>query len=229
MNDDAASPGGPRSQEWLSLGPASRQIGVDPDTLRRWADGGRVRSWSTPGGHRRFSRADLDRLQTSRRTRRRPLANLGATPDRVARAYARSYRNGSSTRAPTSFGTADREAFREVGRRLVGQLLAFLDATTTARKDELEREARLAVATTAQTLAGSGATVGGAVEAFIAARRPFLSELESIGRRRALTAPESTTLYAEAASLFDRLLVHFVTTFQDAVTIRVPRSQPVEG
>jgi hypothetical protein len=30
-----------------------------------------------------------------------------------------------------------------------------------------------------------------------------------------LTSPESTALYAEAASVFDRLLVHFVSTFQE--------------
>ena len=27
---------------WLSLGPASRVLGVDPDTLRRWADHGEI-------------------------------------------------------------------------------------------------------------------------------------------------------------------------------------------
>ncbi len=41
---------------WLSLGPASRLAGVDPDTLRRWADEGRVEVYITPGHHRRFDR-----------------------------------------------------------------------------------------------------------------------------------------------------------------------------
>jgi hypothetical protein len=113
-------------------------------------------------------------------------------------------------------GSEDREAFREVGRRLVARMLAFLDATPSARKDGIEAEALEDVAATARRLAASSATVAAAVEAFIAARRPFLAELEALGRRRALTAPQSTALYAEAASLFDRLLVHFVATFQEA-------------
>jgi hypothetical protein len=29
---------------WLSLGPASRFVGVDPDTLRRWADDGLLKA-----------------------------------------------------------------------------------------------------------------------------------------------------------------------------------------
>jgi excisionase family DNA binding protein len=45
--------------DWLSVGPASRLLGVDPDTLRRWADDGRVEAYTTPGGHRRFERQSL--------------------------------------------------------------------------------------------------------------------------------------------------------------------------
>ena len=40
----------------LSLGPASRLLGVDPDTLRRWADEGRIEAFTTAGGHRRPER-----------------------------------------------------------------------------------------------------------------------------------------------------------------------------
>jgi excisionase family DNA binding protein len=207
-----------RRDDWLALGPASRQLGVDPDTLRRWADVGRVRSYATPGGHRRFARADLDRLQRSRRPRRRNLATLGATSDRVARAYARSYRGatGSSADVAAQLDGADRDALREGGRRLLETMLAFLDAGSASRRQALELEARAAVEATARRLATSGATVVTAVEAFVAARRPFLGELEALGRRRALTAPESTALYAEAAGLFDRLLVCYVAAFHGA-------------
>ena len=76
--------GGP--SDWVSLGPASRFLGVDPDTLRRWADGGRIRAFATPGGHRRFSRTDLQRVVAARRPGRRPLSTLGTTPDSVSRA-----------------------------------------------------------------------------------------------------------------------------------------------
>ena len=41
---------------WLSLGEASRLLGVTPATLRRWADHGDVAAFVTPGGHRRFPR-----------------------------------------------------------------------------------------------------------------------------------------------------------------------------
>ena len=64
----------PRTRSpWLSLGPASRMLGVDPDTLRRWADEGRVEAYVTPGGHRRFDRRD-DRATRHQRASAGPTA-----------------------------------------------------------------------------------------------------------------------------------------------------------
>jgi excisionase family DNA binding protein len=200
--------------DWLSLGPASRVLGVDPDTLRRWADAGRVRSFATPGGHRRFAHADLHRLQEVRRAAKRPLATLGATPERLARAYARSYRAGSTASATRVVDGPERDAFRAEGRRLIEALVAFLDASTTTRKAAAEAEAMTVVAVTARRLAESRTDMAAAIAAFVAARRPFLDELESIGRRRSLEAAAVMGLYAEAGALLDRLLLHFVETFQ---------------
>ena len=47
---------------WVSLTEACRLLGVSPSTVRRWADTGMVRTFVTPGGHRRFSRAGLESL-----------------------------------------------------------------------------------------------------------------------------------------------------------------------
>lgn len=214
-----ASPAAPPAV-WLSLGPASRQLGVDPDTLRRWADVGRIRSFTTPGGHRRFARADVARLQEARRTAKRPLATLGATPERMARAYARSYRAGSSLPATQALDGQERDAFRAEGRRLIETLVAYLDATNPTARAAAEAQAMTAVATTARRLGESQLDMATAIGAFVAARGPFLGELESIGRRRALEAPAVMGLYAEAAALLDRLLLHFVATFQ------APRQSP---
>src|ERR1043165_677731 len=105
------------ASDWRALGPASRLVGVDPDTLRRWADTGRIRVFTTPGGHRRFARVDLARIRAGR-AGRRSLATLGATPERVTQAYARSYRTGTGAALPDVDAT-ERQAFRRGGRELV--------------------------------------------------------------------------------------------------------------
>jgi len=53
------NPGG-GGAEWLTLGQAATYLGVAQSTVRKWSDGGRLSAFYTPGGHRRFRRADLD-------------------------------------------------------------------------------------------------------------------------------------------------------------------------
>jgi len=47
------------TSEWVSLGEAARIVGVHPATIRNWAERGDLPCRRTPGGHRRFRRADL--------------------------------------------------------------------------------------------------------------------------------------------------------------------------
>lgn len=37
----------------------ARDFRVDPKTVTRWAQAGKIKSFKTPGGHRRFRRADV--------------------------------------------------------------------------------------------------------------------------------------------------------------------------
>jgi molybdopterin-binding protein len=43
---------------------AAKLMGVSPDTMRRWADAGRVRTATDAGGHRTIEGTDLARLAT---------------------------------------------------------------------------------------------------------------------------------------------------------------------
>jgi excisionase family DNA binding protein len=51
---------------WLPLGQAAKKLGVHPTTLRRWAENGDFPVMVTPGGHRRFASADLERFAQDR-------------------------------------------------------------------------------------------------------------------------------------------------------------------
>ena len=56
----------PSGMQWLTLKEASEFLGVHFTTLRKWADEGEIRVFRTPGGHRRFSLADLRRFLEER-------------------------------------------------------------------------------------------------------------------------------------------------------------------
>ena len=203
---------------WLSLGPASRLVGVDPDTLRRWADEGRVEAYITPGGHRRFERRAIETLVATRRPGSRPQASLGASPERLARAYRRSYTADTAAHQVPADDTAERERYRRDGRLLVEALVAHLDAADadTIARARAEADATALVDDLARRLATAGTSLTEAVGLFVAARRPFLDELTGLGRRRALDAARLAALYEKASGLLDRLLLRLISTFQEA-------------
>src|SRR3989442_14826425 len=51
-----------RMPTWRSLDEAAKRLSVHPATLREWADKGQIRTFRTPGGHRRFSEVDVAHL-----------------------------------------------------------------------------------------------------------------------------------------------------------------------
>src|SRR5262249_39706189 len=163
------------------------------DTLRRWADEGRIEAFTTPGGHRRFDRRDIERLLEARHPGPgAPLASMGATPDRLSRAYRRSYAaarpqgDGRAAGPAAHRRAVHREAFRSDGRGLVASLVAYLDAEDDDARAIAESRAAALTDDLARRLAAAGLSLTEAVGLFVTARRPFLSELGAIARRRAL-------------------------------------------
>jgi len=224
--------------ERLALGEASRLLGVDPDTLRRWADEGRVPAFTTPGGHRRFERRALERLMAARRTGPPGgLASLGATPDRLSAAYRRRYGepHGDGPDPRSTVPAEDRESFRETGRRLVDALVRHLDETGPGRA-MAERDAVDLAAHLGERLALHGIPLSDGVSMFVSARRPFLAELRVVARRRGVEAARVGDLYDISVGLLDRLLLaftaaHDVTSREmaDATGPRRPAGRPAPG
>jgi len=182
-------------------------LGVSQGTLRRWADDGRLRVFTTPGGHRRFSREAIERLLPADREQRPHLGLSGLTPARLARAYRRT----ATTPASGSWGAVltdgDREAFRDLGRSLAHALVEHLDAVEPA-----DRTRHLADATDISVDYGrlgarAGLSMGEVVEGFLAFRRPFLAEAVVVARRRGFDMDEVTGLYEDAEAALDHLLV----------------------
>lgn len=105
-------------QEWVSLGEASRLVGVHPSTLRLWADRALVPVYRTPGGHRRFRREDIVSL-IQRSTRQQDF------PHRLERSVLRRVHASlkkKETQALAGLSHIDEAArarLRQYGRRLV--------------------------------------------------------------------------------------------------------------
>jgi excisionase family DNA binding protein len=57
----------PRRRRWYAISAAADFLAVSPRTLLRWSTEGRIETWQTPGGHRRFHARDLARLREALR------------------------------------------------------------------------------------------------------------------------------------------------------------------
>lgn len=111
-----------RAGSWLGLEEAARRLDVHPATLREWADRGRIRTYRTPGGHRRFSEEDVNALQVQ------PAPDLSLLMH-AAVGHARVATNAGRLASEAWYARFDEEAKaqqRQLGMDLMEHLVAYL-------------------------------------------------------------------------------------------------------
>jgi excisionase family DNA binding protein len=215
-----------RDPDWLGLSEASRVLGVSPATLRRWSNAGRLRVFTTPGGHRRFSRSALERLLPADRTRRPTLGSAGLTPTQIARTYRRASREAAPELPWVLTLTDDqRMLFRERGQLLAAGLLQHLDAPEPESAAHHLKEAAVNATEYGRVAASLGLSLSQTVEGFLRFRMPFHQELAVAARRRGFDTAETTGLLEAAERAMDRLLVATMTGHSVASVPRSGRSR----
>jgi excisionase family DNA binding protein len=129
---------------WLSLTEASKRLNVHPATLREWADKGRIRTFRTPGGHRRFSQEDVVALATESAPELALFMSALVGQARLATSDGKLATESWYSR----FDDAAKERQRELGHDLMRLLVAYLGDTDREWQSEVgvlgERYARLA-------------------------------------------------------------------------------------
>jgi excisionase family DNA binding protein len=213
----------PRDPDWISLSEASRVLGVSPATLRRWSDAGRLRVFTTPGGHRRFSRAALERLLPADRGRRPTIGAAGLTASRLSRTYRRASRDVAPDLPwVLTLTNEQRVLFRERGHLLAASLLQYLDAPQPEAAGQHLAEASASATDYGRVAAGLGLSLSQTVEGFLRFRAPFHHELALAARRRGFDATETSDLLETAERAMDRLLVATMTGHGRAARGRRP-------
>jgi excisionase family DNA binding protein len=206
-----------RDPDWVGLSEASQVLGVSPATLRRWSDAGRLRVFTTPGGHRRFSRSALERLLPADRSRRPSIGGAGLSPSRIARTYRRASRE-AAPELPwvLTLSHEQRLLFRERGHVLAASLLQYLDATRPEAAAHHLKEASGSASEYGTVAATLGLSLSQTVEGFLRFRAPFHHELAVAARRRGFDTAETTDLLETAERAMDRLLVATMTGHSQA-------------
>ena len=203
------------STRWITLGQACKLLGVNESPLRRWADAGHVRSFRTPGGHRRFSEEDLRGLVAGRGSAPgEPYTSLGQLAlSRIRRRLQR-----GRGQAPWYAGIAegDRERLRPLGRRLVALVSEYM--TKGARRSHLIDEAREIGHEYGRELARDRLGLRDAVEAFTFFRKGLDDSAMELAQKNDLSSEEAVEVWELLSNLADQVLLAIAETFEEAET-----------
>ncbi|MDR7532880.1 MAG: helix-turn-helix domain-containing protein [Armatimonadota bacterium] len=202
----------PREGRWLPLGQAAALLGVDEATLRHWADMGRVRTFRTPGGHRRFREDDLHALLQREAPKVEDLGHL--LRRRSARVLAGAPARPLQRRPWFSaLDPALRARAREHGRHLfaaVVQFMAHPEVRRTLRQQLLERAARYG-----SDLRRAGVGPAEAAEAFAYFRHVVLKMVTDPRGRGGLLDEAQVRTLLETSDLLDAVFTAMLRA-QDA-------------
>lgn len=191
-------------------------LGVDPDTLRRWADNGKVEVFTTPGGHRRFLRTSIDAMIPRPRPARRPsLSAMGEAPDRIAAEFRKRVRTDLTDQDWRSrFDEGSLRWFRERGMRMSDLLLGSLDTTRKHGRDQFLAQAEVLGHEYGVEAKRAGLSLGEATQAFLFFRARFMAEIAQVARRRSLETQQAAALFAEADRALDRVILALIAGHQ---------------
>src|SRR6266702_549154 len=126
--------------EWLSLRQVAEMLGIHPATVRLWADRNELPSRRTNGGHRRFRRADIE-ARLHQETERKPHPAAQLLVQNVLGRVRFAFTDGTLNTLPwyQHFNDEARDAYRQLGRRMLELLLHALNDSTFS--EELRQEA----------------------------------------------------------------------------------------
>ncbi len=160
-------------QSLISISEASHILGVSEAALRQWTDGGKLKAFITPGGHRRYSRVELKKFISSHQKVlgiKDLVAELEDTA-RLHREIARTYL--TTTARYNKLNQESQERLGDLSRCLLNLIIRYI--TEPAKREEIIELTHNIGSDLGETLAKLGFPLTDSVEAFIRHRSPIMN------------------------------------------------------
>ena len=213
-----------RPRQWLSLSQASRLLGVNQVTLRHWANRELIRSFRTPGGHRRFSVEDIYNLVSGE-----PPIYSGDTYEEVrekAIAGMRRklrYSRGMSPLRRLGLSEVERDQMRAWGRRLVEVVVEYL--SSSRNRPRLLEEAKSIGQSYGTEAARNGISLSGTVEALLFFRRSIEDMVKGLVGEK-VSEGEGRRLWQRISDLMDQILLASALGYESGMKERWGPASP---
>lgn len=207
----------PDLQAWVSLGQASKLLGVSHSTVRRWVDAGEIRSYRTSGGHRRILQDDVHQLlaqgvQAASSQDTDHISELAVA--RVKRRLS-GRRQGHEMEVFAGMEAATRDRLRFIGRQLVDLFARFVSSRT--RPDRFIDDARGIGGEYGRTLVAAGVTLTDAVTTFNALRHSLEETAAQLASEAQQGADEAVEAMESILGLADGVLEGMAQVYEESL------------
>lgn len=201
-----------RQESLVSISEASHVLGVSETALRQWTDDGKIKVFITPGGHRRYSKAELKKLMTSRQ-KVLGIKDLVTELEDTAQQHREIARTHLSTTSRYNrLSQESQEQLADLGRRSLNLIIRYI--TQPSKREETIKLAHDVGHSYGKTLAKLGLPLTDSVEAFILHRGPIINATTQLMRKREAFSGRVVEAIPLVAHVMDEVLVSLVATHQ---------------
>ena len=200
------------SESLISISEASQILGVNEATLRQWTDEGKLKAFITPGGHRRYSRAELKKLMST------PAKTLGIKDlvseleDSVQLHREISREAVGNTLPHLNLPEGSHEHLAQLGHRLLSLIIKYI--TESSSRDETIEEVRGIGREHGETLAELGLPLTDSVEAFLLHRDPIINAATHLMKKKEGFTGRLVEAIPMCTHVMDEALVSLVAAHQ---------------
>lgn len=199
-------------QPLVTISEASQTLGVSEAALRQWTDEGKIRAFITPGGHRRYAKAELKKFMSSHH-RVLGIKDLVIELENTTNLLGEVARTSPSTTVWYNKLSRDsQEDLARLGRSLLNLIVRYV--TEPAKREETIKLARDVGQGFGETLAKSGLPLINSVEAFILNRYPIMNAATHLLQKREAYTRRVVEAIPLVAQVMDEALVSLVEAHQ---------------
>lgn len=196
----------------LNISEASHILGVSEAALRQWTDEGKIKAFITPGGHRRYSKADLKKFMGSHQ-RALGIKDLVVELEDTVQAHREISRTSLNTTLwYKQLSAESQEHFADLSRRFLNLIIRYV--AEPSKREGTIKLARDTGHSFGETLAKLGLPLTDSVEAFILHRDPIMNATTHLMRKREAVTGRVVDAIPLIAHVMDEALVSLVAAHQ---------------
>jgi len=196
----------------ISISEASQMLGVSEAALRQWTDEGKIKAFITPGGHRRYSRAELKKF-TGSHPKMLGIKDLVVELEETARRHRELAQSSLKNMAwYDRINEEVQENLADLGRRLLNLIIKYI--TEPSRREETMQMVRDVGREHGEMLARLQLPLSDSVEAFLVHRDPILNAATHLMKKREAFTGRIVEAIPLVTHVMDEALVALVAAHQ---------------